>query len=87
MTFTPLTARLLLAGLLFDVEANDQATLIAVAIVLTLVAVAASVVPARRATGVDPGEVLRADERAATVRRTKSARRTHAKARRDSAEL
>jgi putative ABC transport system permease protein len=51
----------LMAGLLFGVSATDPFTFVAVAGVLTAVALAACVVPARRAIGVQPAVVLRND--------------------------
>ncbi len=48
-----------LTSMLYDVHANDPLTMIVVAILLTLVAVAACYVPARRATHVDPLVALR----------------------------
>ena len=50
-----------LSGFLFEVRPNDPLTYAGVACVLLLVALAASLVPALRATGVDPVEVLRAE--------------------------
>jgi predicted permease len=47
-----------LRRLLFRVEPNDPVTLAAVASLLTLVALVASLIPARRAARVDPVEVL-----------------------------
>jgi predicted permease len=41
-------------SMLYDVHANDPLTMIAVAVLLTLVALAACYIPARRATRVDP---------------------------------
>ena len=50
-----------LAGFLYEVEPTDPLTFAVVALMLLLVCVAACLVPARRATGVDPVEVLRAE--------------------------
>ena len=49
----------LMATLLFDVEPNDPATLVAVAAAITGVAALACFIPAQRATRVDPVVVLR----------------------------
>ncbi len=48
-----------MASMLFDVHANDPLTIISVAILLLLVALAACYIPARRATRVDPMVALR----------------------------
>jgi len=43
-----------LNSMLYDLHANDPATIFVVVILLTLVAVVACYIPARRATRVDP---------------------------------
>ncbi|MEJ2238043.1 MAG: ABC transporter permease [Gemmatimonadales bacterium] len=48
-----------LEGLVFEVSATDPATFAAVAMVIVVVAAAASYLPARRATKIDPAEALR----------------------------
>jgi predicted permease len=50
-----------LASLLFGVTATDPVTFVAVAIVLTIVAILASAIPAMRAARVDPLTALRCD--------------------------
>jgi macrolide transport system ATP-binding/permease protein len=54
-------AGMLIRTLLFGVRAGDVSTLAAVAIVLGVVALMASYVPARRAASVNPVEALRAE--------------------------
>jgi ABC-type lipoprotein release transport system permease subunit len=46
-------------SLLYELEPRDPATFAATAALLLAVALVASLLPARRATGVDPAEVLR----------------------------
>jgi putative ABC transport system permease protein len=50
-----------MADLLFDVKPNDPATLVSIALLLIVVALAACLIPARRATRVDPIQVLRVE--------------------------
>ena len=49
----------LLAGMLYGVRPNDPEVLIAVPLVLGLVALAATLIPARRASRVDPAIAIR----------------------------
>jgi len=51
----------LLAGVLFGIAPGDPLTMISVPILLALVTLAASVIPARRATRVNPSVALRQD--------------------------
>ena len=51
----------LLANLLFEVSPSDPVTLVSVALMLVVVGVVAAYLPARRATRVDPAQVLRAE--------------------------
>jgi ABC-type lipoprotein release transport system permease subunit len=50
-----------MAGLLYGVRASDPLTYAAVAAVLLAVALAASWIPARRASRIDPMRALRAE--------------------------
>jgi putative ABC transport system permease protein len=50
-----------LTSLIWGVEPTDPVTLLFVSLLLLLVAVFASLVPARRAARTDPSEALRAD--------------------------
>lgn len=56
-----LAATRVLAAFLYDVQPNDPATLAGVALVFVTVSGAACLIPAGRATAVDPVEVLRAE--------------------------
>ena len=51
----------LVSGILFGVAPTDPACFVGSAIVLVLVALVASFLPARRATGIDPMLALRAE--------------------------
>jgi putative ABC transport system permease protein len=48
-----------ISGLLFGVQATDPATLVAITLLLLLVAMVSCLIPARRATKVDPLVALR----------------------------
>ncbi|MGH7732557.1 MAG: FtsX-like permease family protein, partial [Gemmatimonadales bacterium] len=50
-----------LSALLFDVAPTDPATLLGAVALMSVVAVVASWVPARRAAALDPAAVLRTD--------------------------
>jgi putative ABC transport system permease protein len=50
-----------LASLLYAVSPGDPATFVAIAVMVTAIALAASYVPARRAVRIDPADALRAD--------------------------
>jgi ABC-type antimicrobial peptide transport system permease subunit len=54
-----LAAGKILSSMLFQVSARDPLTIASVAIVLLLVSIAAALIPARRATRVDPISALR----------------------------
>jgi ABC-type antimicrobial peptide transport system permease subunit len=56
-----LAAAALIRKVLFGVRAWDVSTLAAVSIVLTLTALAASYLPARRAASVNPADALRSE--------------------------
>jgi putative ABC transport system permease protein len=51
----------MIASLLYGVDAHDQATFVAVPLLLGASAAAAAMIPALRAVRVSPTEVLRAD--------------------------
>jgi putative ABC transport system permease protein len=54
-----LAAGRLLQTLLFEIPSTDVVTFVAITALLTLAALAACYVPARRAAGVDPVEAMR----------------------------
>jgi putative ABC transport system permease protein len=56
-----LAARRLLSGMLFEVQPADPVSFAGAAVVLLAVATAAAVIPARRATRVDPVATMRAE--------------------------
>jgi ABC-type antimicrobial peptide transport system permease subunit len=49
----------LMANMLYGVKASDPATFCVVALILSAVALTASIIPARRATRIDPTTALR----------------------------
>jgi ABC-type antimicrobial peptide transport system permease subunit len=59
-TLASLAVARVLEGLLYGIEPTDPVTYAVIAATLTLVALLASAVPARRATQSDPASVLRA---------------------------
>src|SRR5260370_33840927 len=63
-TVGAVAAATLARTLLFGVSSWDVQTIVTVAVVLGIAAVAASFVPARRATSVNPVEALRTEQRA-----------------------
>src|SRR5438067_10054680 len=60
-TFVALALARLLAGFLYSVSARDPATYATACVALLLVAAGATLLPARRATRVDPAVALRAE--------------------------
>ena len=56
-----LAAGRILGGLLFGVESTDPSTLVAMPLLMTVAALAASYLPARRAARIDPILALRAE--------------------------
>ena len=58
---TAIVATRTLSSLLYSIAANDPTTFVATAVLVSLVALAASYIPARRAVRIDPVEALRAD--------------------------
>ncbi len=50
-----------LSGLLFEIQPTDPVTFVVVGTVLAAVALLAALIPARRATRVDPIDALRAE--------------------------
>lgn len=59
--FDVLRLRPMLGSVLHGVSPTDPNTLIVVSVIMLLIAVLASYVPAQRAMSVDPAEALRAD--------------------------
>jgi ABC-type antimicrobial peptide transport system permease subunit len=51
----------ILRSLLYDVEPRDPVTFVSVTLVLVVVALAAALIPARRAARVDPALALRSE--------------------------
>jgi ABC-type lipoprotein release transport system permease subunit len=55
------TVTWLISGFLFGISATDVATFVAIPMLLSMVALLAAFVPARRAAGVDPVRALRGE--------------------------
>jgi ABC-type antimicrobial peptide transport system permease subunit len=51
----------LLRGVLFGVKPSDPLTLVSVAVILTIAAIVACLMPARRAARIDPQSAIRVD--------------------------
>jgi hypothetical protein len=60
-TVTAAASTRALTSLLYSVEAGDPSTFVTIGLVVALIAVAASYLPARRAVRIDPVDALRAD--------------------------
>ena len=58
-TLSAIAATRLVAGMLFEIHPHDVATYVGVVAILGLLSLAATYVPARRATTIDPVLVLR----------------------------
>jgi hypothetical protein len=62
-----------LKSLLFGVEALDAPTFAAMSVLMVIVALLASYMPAQRASGVDPSQALRLEQRSAMAKRITAA--------------